>query len=338
MRKALGLDIGYGGLKVVGGAATFELPAMNAGMYSRRATAALAATVGERVRGDDDSYEVVVDGEVWKTCFDPARVSTTSRNIDDNYIDSKEYKALFYTGLVLAGMKEIDMLVTGLPVVHAKDPAMKAKLVAMMKGIHEVQPGRFVSVKDVAVIPQPYGGYMLWESMMASDDGVDPDEATVVVVDPGTYSVDWALFEKRNVRPELNGSSTKASFVIMNEARGFIQEDCKPHQLPVSKLESAILADKKTILMGGENVEIAPYLARAAARVVPDVVQQIKPNLRITEGSADRVVLVGGGSHFFKDELLKEWGPKVVVVPDEPVTANAAGFFLFACEKLGSME
>lgn len=337
MRKALGLDIGYGGLKVVGGDADFVLPKMGRGMYAKPATAGPSVKVGAKMSGPEDAHEVLVGKELWKTCFDLSRVASQNRNIDDNYTETPGYKALFHTGLLLSGMTEIDMLVTGLPVSHSKEAGKKQKLIDMMKGIHEVSPGRYISVKDVAVIPQPYGGYMLWESLLADKSGVDPDEATIVVVDPGTYSVDWAIFEKRSVRPELNGSSTKGSFVILSQARSEIKE-AGLGDVSVSRLEAALTQGKPTVLIGGENVEIAKYVALAAGKVVPDVVTQIKPNLRVTEGSADRVILVGGGSEFFRSELIREWGEKVVVVPENPVTANAAGFFLYGCEQLASQE
>lgn len=54
--------------------------------------------------------------------------------------------ALFYAGLLLTGMKEIDLLVTGLPVTQYQDEALRAELEARFTGEHRIAPRRTVNV------------------------------------------------------------------------------------------------------------------------------------------------------------------------------------------------
>ena len=57
-------------------------------------------------------------------------------------------------------MKEIDLLVTGLPVSQFQDESLRADLEARFSGEHQVTKKRTVNVKKVKVVAQPIGGLL----------------------------------------------------------------------------------------------------------------------------------------------------------------------------------
>lgn len=330
-KTVMGLDIGYGGLKGVVGKADFDVPDLGKGLFMKRSTAAPADKVGKRLSGDDDSYAVVVDGEVFRTCFDPSRVVASARNLAEDFTSTAEYKALFLTALLLSGQTEIDLLVTGLPVTHSKNEVLRQRVESLMTGRHDVGDERFVTVKKVMVIPQPFGGFM--QFIHGAQDEIDVEEATVVVVDPGTFSVDWSVFSKMTPLAELNSSSTKASFVLMERVASLIQEEFGV-DVQVGDIETRLIAGKQRMLAGGQDVDLMKLVGRAAEEIVPDVLNQITAKVRQMGRTPDRVLLVGGGAIFYKDLVTAAFAKNTVVVPENPVASNAIGFYLYGCTKL----
>lgn len=330
-KNVLGLDIGYGGLKLTGGRADFEMPALGQGLYSKRSTAAPADMVNNKLSGETDGYEVLVNGRPWRTCFDPALLVSSNRNLSEDYSTTEEYKALFHTGLALAGKDRIDLLVTGLPMAAFKDQATVKRLEQQMTGLHEIQPGRFVNVDKTKVIAQPFGGFM--EFLFLRADGLDVDDATVVVIDPGTYSVDWSVFSKMAPLMALNSSSTRATYAMLEMVAGYIKAE-HGATVPVGDIETKIIEGKKTILAAGKSVVIADYVERSAKEIVPNVMRQILPKIQQLERTPDAVVVVGGGARFYEQSLREMFAPSPVVVPEDPITANARGFYLYGCQQL----
>lgn len=329
-KYVLGADIGYGGLKSVGGPANFVMPIEGQGLFKKRSTAVPAHKYNGRMDGGADGYEVIVGGKPYRTCFDPARVVSTARNLGANYSTTDEYRALFHTSLLMTGRTKIDYLVTGLPMEQFKDGKTAEQIESWMTGAHEVQPGRVVTVLKTKVIAQPYGGFM--EFLYRHSDGVDVETATIMVIDPGTYSVDWSVFTRLSPMTELNSSSTKASYVMLDLVASAIRRD-HGVSVPVGDLESNVIEGRSSMMVGGEIVELNSYIKAAAKELVPDVMVEIMGVLKKSR-TPDRVVLVGGGAMFYEEALREELGNKVVVVPKDPVSANARGFFLYGCQNM----
>ncbi|WP_170094883.1 hypothetical protein [Simplicispira suum] len=57
-------------------------------------------------------------------------------------------------------MSEIDVLVTGFPVLQALSPERCKELESQFIGQHQITPKRIVNVKKVEVLPQPVGGLL----------------------------------------------------------------------------------------------------------------------------------------------------------------------------------
>jgi plasmid segregation protein ParM len=187
-----------------------------------------------------------------------------------------------------------------------------------MCGTHQVTPKRAVSVEKVKVIPQPIGGLL---DYIAQEDA-DIEDARVLVVDPGFFSVDWVVIAHKDLHRQSSGTSLNASSVILEEASRLIAKD---HGAAVNTetLENALRAGKPTVLVLGQRVEITPYIEQAAKTVGPVVVESIQKSLRTESKMPDLVVLVGGGAQFFREALQAAF-PRLTVALQDSVFSNAA--------------
>lgn len=152
----LGLDIGYSNLKMAMG-------------YKGEKTCTVVMPVGEDplelmpqqfTGGAGASIQVVIDGEKWVAGVEPDRLQDWERELHGDYPSTNPYKALFYAALLMSEQKEIDVLVTGLPVSQYMEVERREALKARLEGEHQSTSKRSVAVKSVVVVPQPASAYM----------------------------------------------------------------------------------------------------------------------------------------------------------------------------------
>lgn len=316
----LGIDIGYSNLKLA-----FGPKGESPKTHLRPAGAAPADRFGARFDGKahEDFLHVMVDGQEFIAGVSPDRAEMWSRSLHADYPSSASYKALFHAGLLLSEMDRIDMLVTGLPVSQYLDETRKKAVAEQMQGAHQVTPRRTVTVEKVKVIPQPVGGLLDY----ISQEDADIEDARVLVVDPGFFSVDWVVIANKDLHRRSSGTSLNASSVVLEEASRLIAKDYGS-AINTETLENAIRSGKPTVLVLGQRVDIAPYIEQAARTVGHVVVESIQKSLRTESKGPDLVVLVGGGAMFFRDAVQEAFPRLKVATPKEPVFSNARGFWL----------
>jgi plasmid segregation protein ParM len=324
--NVVGIDIGYSGLKLAYGAADGKMKTV-----LRPAGAAPADRFGSRFdgRSQDEFLHVMVDGVPFIAGVSTDRAEMWERSLHADYAKTDSYKALFHAGLLLSEMKEIDLLVTGLPVSQFQDESRRAELEKRFSGEHQVTPKRTVNVKKVKVVAQPIGGLLDYINQAdGQKDAVEiTDEHRVLVVDPGFYSLDWVLVSNGQLQRQSSGTSIKASSVLLEQAGILIAQDygSKPS---VESIENALSGGKETILLAGDRVQLKPYLQKASESLASVTATSIQKSLRVESMSPDVVVLVGGGASLFHDAIQSAFPKLKVVTPDQPVLANARGFWL----------
>ena len=152
----IGLDIGYSNMK------------MCVGTQEKHNTTVMPVGVmpDEGMRGfgfDQQSKNVcrvLVDGKPYFAGVSPDAMSGRQRTLHANYPSTVDYRAMFAAALLSSTHKEIDCLVTGLPVEQFLDSDRVESLKKSLTGTFKVTPKREVEVKQVIVAPQPIGGYM----------------------------------------------------------------------------------------------------------------------------------------------------------------------------------
>ena len=268
----LGLDIGYSNLKMAMGfkgehVTTTVLP-VGAGP--------LALMPQQLTGGEGNCIQVVIDDEKWVAGVEPDRLQGWNRELHDDYPATKPYKAVLYAALLLSEQKEIDVLVTGLPVNQFMNPELREALKKRLEGEHQITLKRSVTVKSVVVVPQPAGAYMDIVSS-TKDEGLLEvlREGKTVVIDPGFFSVDWVALEEGEVRYHSSGTSLKAMSVLLKTINLLIQEE-HGGSPGIDKIEKAIRSGKNEILLFGQKVGLKEYLDRESFNVAQNALGKVR--------------------------------------------------------------
>lgn len=318
--QIIGLDIGYSNLKVAFGEAGKEPVLVN-----RPAGAAPADHISQRIiPNTDEPLHVLVDGKEYVAGCSHDRLENWARELHKDYTSTDSYKALFNAGLLLSGMTEVDCVVTGLPTSQYFDEGLRKRLANAMKGEHQVTPKKKIVVRNVKVVPQPLGGFIDFLNQL--EDPSEIEDASVLIVDPGFFSVDWVLIVNGEFKRSASGTSLDATSVILDEAGAMIGRDygSNPGR---SKMENAVRSGRGTVTVLGTRVEIDPYLAKASAKVGKIVASQIQTSLRKEESAVDVIVMVGGGAPLFADPIKEVFNKTPLKMAQNSVFANVRGFW-----------
>jgi len=328
----VGLDIGYSNLKLAWGQAGSRprlqvLPAMAAPKAMVAESLGVTAT-GSGSPRTDDGISVTVNGERWIAGIRPSRVSGWQRALHADYPTSQSYQALWLAALNQVPFARIDCLVTGLPVAQAMDPARREALRDRLRGRHQ-PPRGLVEVLDVRVLAQPIGTF-IDVLMHAEPEVLDLiSEGTVLVLDVGFFSVDWALLVGGDLRRTTTGTSLEAMSVLIELAAARIARE-RGGQPPLAAIERALGEEHATILSRGRRVNLAPYLEEAAAERVPVALEAVRQDLRREHTEVDLILLTGGGARWFAPALDRVFPGVPLQRPEDPVSANARGYFHYA--------
>ena len=319
----IGLDVGYSNLKIAVGEAGGPPR-----MIARPAGAAPLERLGERIGTSrlPDAVIVDVDAQRWAAAIDPARLEGWQRSLHADYAATPAYRALVKAALVLADRPVVDRLVTGLPVDQARDPRRREALRDALLGRHVTERGT-VEVGEVRVVPQPVGAFvdLLW-SDLDGETLARIEEGTVLVLDAGYYSFDWALVVAGELRRGASGTSLEAMSVLLERAAALITEQHGGRPQPLA-LEAALRQGRERLLVLGQRVPLKPVLDRAAREVGGVALEALRQALRREATNVDLVVVTGGGGTLYARQAADLFPGAEVRLARDPVGANARGFF-----------
>ena len=323
--RIVGLDIGYSNVKMVFGekgkettSVVFPAGAGPLDIYPRQIGSKSVVSM------------VSVDGEPWVTGVNPARFDLATRVLHANYPETAEYRALFFSSLARTGMSDIDVLVTGLPVDQYLDDAKRKALEARLTGEHQIAPKRKVVVKQTVVIPQPIGAYLDMMSAIHDDREAERIErARVLTVDPGFFSLDWAMIRDSAFQKNASGTSKIASSVILDEAASLISSADFGGLFPKEDIEDAIQKGYKTVLVGAHEIDYNDYLNAASKKVSEEAMKPLLQSLRKEVSDVNIVLLAGGGAGFYREAIEDTFPKAKIILSDDSVLANARGFFVY---------
>lgn len=318
----LGMDIGYSNLKLAFG----DLGEASPFATSMPAIAAPASTVANLLsaEAEEDGIRVMVNGVQWVAGLPPAAVHRQARELHDAYAGSDVWMALAGAGMLAACEDRIPLLVAGLPVGHYGSESQREKLVGLLQGTHVLTRKRTVVVERAMVIPQPIGAYL--DAVEWFDDASLILEGRILVLDPGFFSVDWALIEEGRYVAQASGSSLSAMSRLIETASLSIATDHGGNP-GVGRMEDAVRQGKETVRVYGETVELKPYLDAAARAVATQALTELRANLRGDSAAVDLVLLAGGGAALYAEAAKVVFPKSRVAYAEDPVLANARGFW-----------
>lgn len=321
--NVIGMDIGYSNLKIKCGLPGKEKKiVLPVGVIS-------AESVNGFGRTDPNAVRVIVDGRPYIAGVAPSSMGADwQRTLHADYPSTDEYRALFHATLLTSAMKEVDILVTGLPVNQFLDKGLRTALENRLTGTHQVTAKRDVTVKRVVVVPQPIGGYM-----EAINGGQIPnlEAMRVLIVDPGFYSTDWAMVRNGDVVRGALGTSVQAVSVLFEKVSSIL---FKEHggRIPVEEIEQSVRTGEPIFLFGDE-IDIREALKEASTFVGHQVVDAVKASLRAVRTEVDVVLMVGGGANLYAESFANAFPRSKHLTLEDTVGANAGGFWGIGCSE-----
>lgn len=320
----IGFDCGYSNVKVAYGFADAEEPTV----IIRPANAAPLHKLNGQPELKAQERAVTVKGEPWFAFTAPSR-SGMARAIHSDYPSTDLYRALFLATIdeccAAAGTTVIDRLVTGLPVNQARDESQVEALRKRLEGRHEVNPGRFIDVLEVAVFPQPAG--TLFDVHSTFEKPQLLERGSVLVLDVGFYSVDWVLFHGSDLIRDSSDSSMAAMSVFIKAINDAIIETVGGKGPGSDKIEMALQGGEREVIYNGDLLDLTPYMERASATVCREALADLQAGQRFQDSAVDFVILAGGGGQFYGPAISEILPDSKRLTPVDPVVSNAIGFW-----------
>lgn len=264
---------------------------------------------------------VDVDGSKYEVGPDSATLDTndSTRSLNESYIHTEQYKAVFLGGLHYIGEPVIDLLVVGLPL---NNMGAAPKLKALAEGKHKVGTG-IVEVKSALVVPQPVGGLHYCLSIADTIPALEfMEDETNLIIDPGFLTFDFLVSngdkmnEKRSgaynggVSKVLRsiGESISAKFGINYDNLGALDKGLRKRKLKVNGVVESIdehIRNTKSVLEGSVN-----YMKNV-----------------VGDGSdIENVISLGGGTPIYQKTISTFYPKHTLVVIEDGQLANVKGF------------
>lgn len=217
--SVVSIEIGYGSTTLVFNESGRQMNSITMPSRPKQLGAKNDLTGGLLV-GKGNSAVVTVNGSDWQV---GKHVSISSERksvevLNDNYIDSDEYLAMFLGCLSLQPHDEIDMLALALPVNRMH---LKPKLEDMTKEL--VIGDRTINVKQVWIVSQPFAGLLYHVHKAFPEKGLKSlMDKNYLVVDIGYLTLDWLFINNMQPDEQLSGAIDLGMSVLVSEVAEYL--------------------------------------------------------------------------------------------------------------------
>lgn len=315
----VGIDVGYSGTKATNGRQTVSFPS---------------------AVGSPDKARFSLDGlgdgiillEPHNVAVGQAAVEQSRflhRREDRDFVKGDEWYSLFLAALTELAKGNAEMqIVTGLPVAFYDDSAtVQARVVGTHAIKREGRRAQTFTVTDCRVIPQPFGA-LLAATLNDAGKIVNKDLATgaVGIIDVGGKTTNLLSVNRLAEIGTETASVNVGVWDVVRALRAELDRDypgldhLKDHQVVAAMVEGSIK-------YYGEPVDLVGILAPILEPMAREVANEAR---KLWNGAAtiDQILVTGGGGLLIGPYVCKEFRHAAVV--EEPVTANARGYFRFA--------
>lgn len=316
--KVVGIDIGFGFLKVTDGDTNFVIPSVVGDAEE------LTFDMGGSVK-DLDNIRIEVDGEeyfVGELAIIQSKRAT--RSLSSDRTTDIVTKIMFLTSLALVTEHPVESftVVTGLPV---KDFAMyKQTYVDKFTGSHEVilnGQKRTLHIDKVIVVPQPYGSFC--DGLFTEDGEIDEafSENHVGIIDIGYGTSDFIQVKNYRYLEKFSATSANGISSIYREMQHFLNTR---HGINKEEyeLETVVRTGEFKIRAGAIDIsEPLNTSKRSLAKKVANEIKSLWSNLP----EVSLIIVAGGGGALLYDELAEILGDDIVLA-DNSQLANVRGY------------
>lgn len=285
------------------------------------------------ILGKRDTVVVDVDGTKYEVGPDAGDLDTNdaTRNLNDQYIHTEQYKAVFYGALCYIGEPVIDLLVVGLPLSNMQSAA---KLKALMVGTHKVNGELTVEVKDCLVLPQPLGGLYYCLSLGKEREEFEfLGEEVNLVIDPGFLTFDFLLSNGEKVIENRSNAHTGGVSKVLRSIAESISNKFGIKYDNLSAIDRGLR--RRKLKINGEVESLEEHIKNTRS-VLEGSVNYMK-NIVGDGSDIDNIILLGGGSHIYAKTIQAYYPKHTVITLEDAQTANVQGFQL-AGEKFAGVK
>lgn len=316
--KIVGIDIGYGFLKVTDDKESFAIPSVIGNAVD------LTFDMGYSAR-DLSNLRVKVDGEEYfvgelaiEQSEHPYRSLSTDRAT--NIVT----KVMFLTSLAILSEHPVESFVvtTGLPV---KDYTMyKQVYMDTFTGTHEILlhgEKKIIHIEKLIVVPQPYGTFC--DGLFDEEGEVDEDfaENHVGIIDIGYGTSDFIQVKSYRYLERYSSTSANGISSVYRDISNYLSTHHGIHKEDF-ELEDIIRTGRLKIRGGA--IDISEPLRDAKRSLAKKVANEIK-SLWSNLPEVSLIIVTGGGGALLYEELAELLGDDIVLAENSQL-ANVRGY------------
>lgn len=282
--------------------------------------------------GKRDTVVVTVEGTQYEVGPDSADLDTNdaTRNLNDAFIYTDQYKACFHGALHYMGESVIDLLVVGLPLTTMH---RAADLKAMMEGEHKINDTTTVTVKEALVLPQPMGGLYYCLSLTSVPEFEFLREETNLVIDPGYLTFDFLLANGEKINDARSSAHPGGVSKVLRAIAESLSNKIGLKYDNLTAIDRAI--ERRRIKISGKVEDLLEHIKYARPAIEGSV--NYLRNIAGDGSDIDNIVLLGGGEKIFSKTILNYYKDHKVYVLADAQLANVKGFQA-AGEKVAGLE
>jgi plasmid segregation protein ParM len=224
--------------------------------------------------------------------------------------------------------QEID-LVVGLPLsfYRGQKDALKDRLLKLSAWVSvDGKERKYISFNKVMVFPQGAG------ALVSLGDTL-PDSGMIGLIDIGTYTTDFMLFEIKNgmpvPMPDACGSVEAGIYLAQRSlAEEFEKQVGSPLPQRMYQKAMELARDGKSISFEGRNIDLLPAWKQAQKEIAETIAGHVLALWGDRAGFLDTTVFAGGGSIWFGNILENAFSNTMYA--QDGVFANAVGYLKMA--------
>lgn len=326
----VGLDIGYGVVKVVTDDRAFAFPSV---MGHAREIKFQQETIQQKYPGDqisDDEGTWFV-GDLALAQLPPGELlrlrgrTANEKTMGNTFRQRLAKVAIGKLAQEMWGRDVVHLRIsTGLPVDHMRDAAELKEALLGQYLIKTDSCEVIANVTDVIVMPQPYGSAYSQMLTPTGEINVYHTYMRTGIVDVGTYTVDIALDDDGEFVDSESGSVEGGVYTAQERISAMLERDYRekmPYKIIEQVLRTGIFtASGKPIDYSDEVEEALSPLRSATLNLMSEKWQR--------GTTVDVIYLSGGGAELVYEQIVEAY-PQTKLVPEAQM-ANARGYLYYA--------
>ncbi|MFY9175123.1 MAG: ParM/StbA family protein [Peptococcia bacterium] len=325
--KQIGIDLGYGYVKVYDGSKEVVFPSTVGVGTDLRFNSLLMS-----FKKVTDNLVITVDNKRYFVGDLAVRQSPiVSRSMGRNRVEDINSKVLLLAGLALFvenGEQKFNV-VNGLPVDYYQQ--YKDDWALLMQGTHAIKFGTgssekpmLITIDKLQLIPQPFG--TLYDRRLDNEGNLLENELAnlkVGIVDIGYKTSDFALASDL----EFVGKQSASSDIAMSTAHNLITQRIQDKfKLEKESYEMDKIIESGLVRVNGVPQDISEFKREAFSTLADKVATEV--NNLWDKREIDVILLTGGGGKAIAEYFLPKF-PQAVLV-NESQTANVRGYLKLA--------